>query len=446
MILTYYQSSAVMIEHENVKIFCDPWLVDGEMYGSWCQYPPYKFNPKDFEGVDYIYLSHIHQDHFSKKTLSQMNKNIPVIIFNFKSKSLKMGIESLGFKVIEVNHNERTHLKNNLYINILSADNCNPEICHKYFGCTPLEVKFGFTAIDTMCVIDNNDQVVVNTNDCPYDLSFTASQLIKEKYNHIDLLLVGYTSASAYPQCFTMNLNEKEIAVQKLKKDFLLKAERYVELFKPKYFMPFAGRYTLSGKLSSLNKFKGSSSIEEAYDYFFNSSNIDNEKYQCFLLNPNSSFDINTGKSSDQYSPIDLEKEDEYIIKKLSQKKLDYEYEIEPSDEEILSLIPKAFKRFESKRKEIGFESDTVILIKISDDKLIAISCSGVGFKIISEKDNNFEKFVKLTLDKKLLKWLLQGPRYAYWGTAENGSHIIFEREPNVYERGLYYALSFFYS
>lgn len=446
MILTYFQSSAVMLEHEGVKVLCDPWLVDGELYGSWSLYPPYDFEPKMFENVDYIYLSHIHQDHFSKKTLAQINKEIPIIIFDFKSKALKKGIEDLGFKVIELKHNIRTHLKNNLYINIISADNCNPEICHKYFGCTSMEGKFALTSIDTMCVIDNNNEVVVNINDCPYDLSFSAANLIKEKYKNIDLLLVGHTSASAYPQCFIMNEDEKQIAIQKLKNDFLLKAERYVDLFKPKYFMPFAGRYTLTGKLSKLNKFKGTTTIEEAYNYFLKSLNIDKKNHQCFLLNPGSSFDINAGKSSKQYSPVDVNKQEQYVIEVLSKRKLDYEYEKEPTEDEILSLVPKAFERFESKRSEIGFESDTEILIRISENKFIAISCNGNGYRILAEENANFKKFVRLTLDRRLLKWLLLGPRYAYWGTAENGSHIIFERNPNVYERGLYFSLSFFYS
>ena len=141
MNLTYLQSSAVMISNNDAKLLCDPWLVDGELYGSWSHYPPSKFKPEEFNDVDFIYLSHIHQDHFSQKTLSQMNKDIPIVIYNFESKSLKKGIEHLGFKVIELDHNKRTKLKDDFHITILSADNCNPELCNKYFGCTPLEKK-----------------------------------------------------------------------------------------------------------------------------------------------------------------------------------------------------------------------------------------------------------------------------------------------------------------
>ena len=59
-------------------------------------------------------------------------------------------------------------------------------------------------------------------------------------------------------------------------------------------------------------------------------------------------------------------------------------------------------------------------------------------------KPFNYKIYVRLTLDTKLLKWILMGPKFAHWNVAENGSHISFDREPNVYERGLYYCLSYF--
>ena len=231
-----------------------------------------------------------------------------------------------------------------------------------------------------------------------------------------------------------------------MKSDFLQKTEKYVNLFKPKYYMPFAGRYTLTGKLSMLNVDKGVSSLDEAFDYLTSSKNIDHKKYHCFLLNSKSSFNIDTGEPSRPYSSIDTDAQKKYIENVLSKRKLDYEYEVEPSDEELLSLIPKAFERFESKRKEIGFESDTTILIKISDEKFLALSCNGNGYEIISAKESEqIKKYVEISTDRKLLKWLLTGPKCAYWGTAENGSHLQFKRDPNIYERGLYYSLSFFH-
>ena len=79
MKVTFHQSACVLIEGDGVKILCDPWLVDGAYIGSWHIYPPYEFQPNEFNDVDYIYVSHIHPDHFNDKTLMQLNKDIPVL-------------------------------------------------------------------------------------------------------------------------------------------------------------------------------------------------------------------------------------------------------------------------------------------------------------------------------------------------------------------------------
>ena len=447
MKLTYFQSSSVILEHEGIKIFTDPWLIDGELYGSWSHYPPLNVKPEQFNDVDYIYLSHIHQDHFSQKTLSQMNKKILVIIHNFASKVMKNNIEKLGFKVMELKHNQRTHLKNNVYINILAADNCDPQLCYKYFGCAPLEVKFGSTSIDTMCVIDNGDQVVVNTNDCPFDLAQTSAKIIKDFYKNVDLLLVGYTSASAYPQCFVMSSENKDKAMSVLKQEFLSKAEKYINLFEPKYFLPFAGRYTLTGKLAALNDYRGVTELDDAYDYFITSPKIDQQKNKCIILNSEVSFDITSGITEKPYERIDVQEKNEYIKNVLSNKELDYETDQEPADDELISLIEKSYQRFERKRKELRFSTETIVIIKLSNEKYVTISCNGNGWKVMNEKEmKDVQKFIKMSLDRKLLKRILLGPARAHWNVAENGSHIIFERNPDVYERGIYYCLSFFYS
>ena len=104
MQLKYINSASVLISEDDTSIICDPWLVDGEYYGSWYIYPPLKVKPQDFDNVNAIYISHMHPDHFSIKTLEKMNKKIPVYIHKFAYDMLRKGIENLGFEVIELEH------------------------------------------------------------------------------------------------------------------------------------------------------------------------------------------------------------------------------------------------------------------------------------------------------------------------------------------------------
>ena len=447
MELKYLASASVIITHNNVNILCDPWLVDGEYYGSWNHYPKRNFIPEDFNFVDYIYISHIHPDHFSKKTLSKMDKKIPIIILNYYEKYLKKNLENLGFTVIELQNNTRTHLKNDVYINLFASDNCNPELCKKFTGCSLVETTYGATQIDSLCIIDNGEKVIVNTNDCPFELSKESCLEIKKLYDHTDLLLVGYSGAGPYPQCFEMNEAEKLNAAENKKQQFLHQAEDYINLLEPKYFLPFAGRYTLGGKLSELNDFRGVPELDDSYTHFENSKNIDSTKSKCILLNSESIFDLETHSSSEKYKKINLKEKTDYIKNILSTKKLDYEYEPTPLKNEFTELFPLCYDRFESRRKRIGFISNTLLLIEYFDDEYIQISCNGNGFTYKPLKELNLaQNFVMIKIDNKLLKQILSGPQFAHWNNAEIGSHLKFIRNPDKFERALYHCLSYFHS
>ena len=125
------------------KILMDPWLTDGEYYGSWSHFPHFELDThlSEINSYNAIYVSHIHPDHCSEDTLKKINKNIPIYIHSFHSKFLKFKLERLGFKIIELKNNVRTKLDKNAYINIFAADNCNPELCYKLAGCSDLNTK-----------------------------------------------------------------------------------------------------------------------------------------------------------------------------------------------------------------------------------------------------------------------------------------------------------------
>lgn len=440
----YLNSASVIIESNNTKILCDPWLVNGEFYNSWGIYPPFNFEPKEYDDIDYIYISHIHPDHCSTLTLSKLNKDIPVIIFNFFDKSLKNKIESLGFTVTELSNNLRTKLNNDFFINIFLADNCNPEICTKAFGCGQFESEFRATPIDTMAIFDDGKQVIVNTNDCPPELSLKTLPVVKEIYKKIDFLLVGYLGASSYPQSYNFSKDYLDKEKSKKIQNRLNAGKEYVDLIKPKYFMPFAGQYTLTGKNSFLNSDRGEPELDDAYEFY--KKEFSSSEQICIILNQNETFDLDN-PFIPNYKKIDIDKKQKYINEIFSQFKYDYEMEKEPSLSKLKKYIPKSFERFEKRRKEIGFYSDTVVLLKLNEKAYVKIFSNGKGFEYSEYKSiNNSEKFLEISCDSRLLKNLLQGPKRANWNVASLGSHLSYRRIPNIHDRGLNYCWNWFYS
>jgi len=244
-----------------------------------------------------------------------------------------------------------------------------------------------------------------------------------------------------------MDEKKKKLEKEKIIRYFWQQTENYIKLLQPKFYMPFAGRYVLAGKFSSLNSERSVAELEDAYQYFINSKNIEQQKHKCIILNSKADFNLDDYSISKKYTPIKLSEKEKYILEKLSKQKYDYEFDDEPSTENLISLISKAYERYENRRKEIGFSSETNIIIKISANKILVMSTKGNGYEICDINDlEKFEKFVKISLDLRLLNWLLKGPKYAHWNNAEIGSHLRYERNPEIYERGLYHSLSYFHA
>jgi len=209
--------------------------------------------------------------------------------------------------------------------------------------------------------------------------------------------------------------------------------------------MPFAGRYVLGGKLTSLMKYKGESTQDEGINYLL--QKINQDQNMGIALNIKSYFDLDTKLVSDPYVPENKQEREEYIQNVLSKLKLDYEYEEYPKIESILELIPKAYDRFEQHRKMINYSVNTSILIELDNENMLLVSVNGNGFKIIKRTEiNNYSKYLYLSLDTRLLYKILQNSKKAHWNNAEIGCHILWKRTPNEYDRALMYCLNFFHN
>ena len=452
MKIKLYRSSTVGLDLNGYKILMDPWLTDGEYYGSWSHYPHFDLdkNIKELNSYNAIYISHIHPDHCSDNTLKKISKKIPIYIHSYHSKFLKLKLERIGFKVVELQNNKRTKLYKNAYLNIIAADNCNPELCFKFTGCADLTAKDKHSQqIDTLSIIDDGKNVLMNVNDCPFDLAKSTFADIKKQYDKINLLLTGYGGAGPYPQCFeNLNSDEKIIAAKSKENQFLEQAIKYIDEINPDYYLPFAGTYTLTGKLSNLQGLRGVSSIDDAYNFFeryYSSKNLSNN-IKPLKLNTESTFDLSVKEYDRDYQKIKYEEHQSYIDMELSNKLLSYEKDEIPSFEEIYDLSKIAHHKFLDKMliNNINLKSD--IFIKVNgkslmldrDKKLIVVNSD--------EIDQKSKKYVRYETDIRLLKKLLMGPRFAHWNNAEIGSHLKFYRKPNIFERDIYNAMLYFHS
>ncbi|WP_049901285.1 MBL fold metallo-hydrolase [Natrinema sp. J7-1] len=453
MRVRHIKSSTVLVESEDTAGLCDPWIVDGAFYGAWAHYPPVELEPEDLNHADYIYISHIHPDHCHRATLERLDADIPVLIHDYNWDFLKHNVEAAGFDVRELPHDERVHLGGDLYVNVLASDDCDPEVCGNHFACPWMAEDAstqgidGSTQIDSMAGFDDGEHTVLNLNDCRWPMSRHAAGRVKQQYGEIDLAMLQYTFAGGYPQSRIDYSHEKLLAEREERRlQSLDNAAGFLELLEPDYYMPFAGSYTLAGDLAELNEYVARSTRTQARDYFADEDRVSDDA-ECVLLNSGDWFDVAAGEQSAPYEPVDPDARREYIETELADREFTYESDPMPTPAEFREYVPAAYENFDAKRRGIGFESETEVVLSLVDDQYLWFTADGGEHEIVEGlPERTDRRRVQLEMDPRLTLRILKGPRYGHFNNAYIGSHLGFSIEPDVYERSLFYAMSFLHA
>ena len=101
MKVKYINSATVVIESEGIKVLCDPWLVDGAYYGSWCHYPPLNINIEDHKQINGISISPKKEFNILKiwfKTKINNLNNVKELIKLYKPYLVKENIKIKKYK------------------------------------------------------------------------------------------------------------------------------------------------------------------------------------------------------------------------------------------------------------------------------------------------------------------------------------------------------------
>ena len=223
MQITYLGHAAVMLEAAGTRILMDPWLTDPTYHGTWWHYPPLELGVRDLPRIDYLYVSHEHPDHFDPPTLAQLDKNIHVVIANYRRKRFRDRIAALGFRrITELDYETEFDCNSDgLSLRLIGPDR-------------PWD--------DSAILLRQNGTTVLNVNDCHLDRA-TLSRLGREQA--IDLAFLTFTGASQYPGCFDFPLSSKIERALYSKHAHLEEFVNWARLLQAKRAVPAAGNHAL---------------------------------------------------------------------------------------------------------------------------------------------------------------------------------------------------------
>jgi len=211
--------ACTLIETNNERIIVDPWIVGPCNVNSWYTLRRKAATKKDIPtDIDYIYISHEHQDHFQEETLREFNKNIPIYICKFPTDRFYNAVLNLGFKnVIELSSWKSEKLSDDLEITSIKN----------------IDLMFE----DSALLIKSNEGTVFCQTDCKMDFE----SLKKVNAAKPDIGFFMYSVANWYPDVYNYSKEKRDEIAKKRKAAKINGFINYVNVISPKYAIAYAG-------------------------------------------------------------------------------------------------------------------------------------------------------------------------------------------------------------
>jgi len=175
--LSYIGHAGWLVRADNFKAIFDPWFnPSGTFMNSWHQFPDnyHLLDDSIFSNLDFLYISHAHNDHCDEWTLQKIEKTTTVLIPNFKDKMLRNKLKSVGF----------TNIKEIDESDVLNFKGIKVELI----------IEDGFNDRDSAIILDDGENKILNLNDC-----HPSFEKIKKYSKNVDLLLMQCSSAIWWP-------------------------------------------------------------------------------------------------------------------------------------------------------------------------------------------------------------------------------------------------------
>lgn len=166
--------AGLLVEGSGRQLACDPWLVGSCYWRSWWNYPPVSEETLSQVKPDFIYLTHLHWDHFQGPSLRRFSMDTPILIPYDRYTRMRDDLRKIGFKTImELHHGQSYHLADDFKV---TSYHFSP-----------------FT--DSALVIECEDVTIFNANDAKL-MGLPLGQILN-RHPKIDFALRSHSSANA---------------------------------------------------------------------------------------------------------------------------------------------------------------------------------------------------------------------------------------------------------
>ncbi len=220
MEITFLGQAGLYIETRHGSILCDPWF-NPAYFASWFPFPSNeKVNRAALTHPTYLYISHLHQDHYDPQFLRDyVSKETTVLLPDYPIDLLERALRGLGFTKF-------LHTKNG---QALEVDGLRLMIMAMI---APIDGPMG----DSGLVVNDGETCIYNQDDSrPLDLD------VLNSYGPFDAHFVQFSGAVWYPMVYQFSEKMLQALGRKKRENEMTRALRYIQEINATFVVPSSG-------------------------------------------------------------------------------------------------------------------------------------------------------------------------------------------------------------
>ena len=217
--LVYLGHACILVEMAGARMLMDPWLVGPSQGNGWWHFPPVPILPEALGSVDYIMISHVHDDHFHLPTLERLPKSATAIVPYGLDAGMAQGLRDCGFAaVLEIENGKTLTLAHGIEVE-----------------------NYQRGRIDSAYWLRHDRDTLLNLNDCPVSESWLRQW--KASHPQPDIALAAFSYASPFPLCYDVLGRDPEQLLETSAARVLEQFAITMGALRPRFAIPFATQY-----------------------------------------------------------------------------------------------------------------------------------------------------------------------------------------------------------
>ena len=179
MKFTVLSHAGLLVEDKGKSILFDPWLIGSVYWRSWWNFPEIDRDAINDIKPDYIYLTHLHWDHFQSVSLRLFDKDTKFLVPKIPGTRMVRDLRSIKrTNITEIPHGGKFEIWEDCFL-------------HSY--------QFGLFSADSAAVVSDGKTTLFNANDCK--IFGLPLQQIKNQFPKMNFCFRSHSSATPIPYC-----------------------------------------------------------------------------------------------------------------------------------------------------------------------------------------------------------------------------------------------------